>query len=381
VRRCDDPPPVGDAFAQSKPGSHAVTGGVRPLVMRCGAFGDMVLLTALLRQLHLRFGRPADVISSGAWTVPLLARQPGVGDIFVIRSRKTPFWLSPRQHALVRWLRARGAGPTWFCDPGAVGRSLLRRGNIPDSYVCEDFALPRIPGEHFVERWIRFAQATPPAFAGKLPATSAQVPSAAALEVSPASRAALEPWLARHGVANRPLILVQAGNKRTMRRGARQRTTNTKYWPEERWGAVIRGLRARRPDHAILLLGIRSEYRLNMDIARAANVSDLHNVANDMSVDVLLPLVERASSMVSVDTGPAHAAAALGCPTVALFGATGDPQLYRPGGVITPATTLTGEIDGQRSIMGIRPETVIAAWERLGTRALPGAQRSSRPAS
>jgi heptosyltransferase-3 len=334
--------------------------------MRCGAFGDMVLLTALLRQLHLRSGQPADVISSGPWTVPLLEGQPGVGEIFIIRSRKTPFWLSPRQRALVKWLRARAAGPTWFCDPGVVGRDLLRRGNIPDSHVCEDSALPWVPGEHFVDRWIRFAQMTPPAFAGKLAPASSRVPSAAVLEISAASRSALEPWLATRGLTGRSLILIQAGNKRTMRRGARQRVTNTKYWPEERWAAVIRALRAERPDHAILLLGVPAESALNSEIARLASVGDVQNVADDLPVQVLLPLLERASSMVSVDTGPAHAAAALGCPTVALFG-TSDAQLYRPGGLTTPAIALTGEIDGKRSMLGIEAQAVIGAWRELAS--------------
>jgi ADP-heptose:LPS heptosyltransferase len=341
--------------------------GIRPLVMRCGAFGDMVLLTALFRQLHLRFGQPADLISSGSWTVPLLEGQPGVGEIFIIKSRKTPFLFSPRQRALAKWLRARGAGPTWFCDPGAVGRDLLRRGNIPDSYVCEDVALRQVRGEHFVDRWIRFAESTPPAFTGKLPGVTARVPSAAALEISPASRATLDAWLARRSLTGRSLILIQAGNKRTMRRGARQRTTNTKYWPEERWAAVIRAIRAERPHHAILMLGVPAEYELNADVLRLAGARDSYNAADDLPIEVLLPLLERASSMVSVDTGPAHAAAALGCPTVALFG-TSDPNLYRPGGVTTPAIALTGKLGEQRTMLGISPETVVSAWRQLGTR-------------
>src|SRR5262245_48180368 len=174
---------------------------MRPLVMRCGAFGDMVLLTALLRQLHLRFGEPADLVSSGSWTVPLLEGQPGVGEIFLIKSRKTPFWLTPRQRALAKWLRARGAGPTWFCDPGEVGRDLLRRGDLREDYVCEDRAVPWVPGEHLVDRWIRFAQMTPAAFEGRVPVTGATVPRAAVLELGASAGAVLEPWLARRGLS------------------------------------------------------------------------------------------------------------------------------------------------------------------------------------
>jgi heptosyltransferase-2/heptosyltransferase-3 len=75
-------------------------------------------------------------------------------------------------------------------------------------------------------------------------------------------------------------------------------------------------------------------------------------------------LCESAHSMVSVDTGPAHAAAALKCPTVALFGAS-DPLLYRPGGVTTPAIALVGAINGRPNILGIQPPAVIAAWREL----------------
>ncbi len=331
--------------------------------MRCGAFGDMVLLTALLRQLEARLGAPADLIASGPWTVPLLEGQPGVGEIRVLRSRRSPYWASPDQQRLVQWLRARGPGPTWYCDSG-VGRDLLRRGGIPDDFVCEDQELPRVAGEHFVDRWIRFANMTPRAFATVLPAARVRIESNAVLNVNESARSALEPWLARRGLSDRELLLIQAGNKRTMRGWLRRRATNTKYWPEERWAEVIRALRAARPDAAILLLGVPREFALNEDIMRRANVPGLHNVADDLPVDTLLPLLERAASLVSVDTGPAHAAAALKCPTVALFG-TSDPVLYRPGGVTTPAVALAGEIAGRPNILGIEAPAVIAAWHKL----------------
>src|SRR5471032_586296 len=159
----------------------------RPLVMRCGAFGDMVLLTALLRQLQARLGTPADLIASGAWTVPLLAGQPGVGEIFILQSRKSPYLASRGQQRLVRWLRAREAGPTWFCDSGA-GRELLRRGGIPDDFVCEDQALPRLPGEHFVDRWIRFASETPAAFKEQLQPARERIASNAVLNIDAKAR-------------------------------------------------------------------------------------------------------------------------------------------------------------------------------------------------
>ena len=51
----------------------------RPLIVRFGAMGDMVILTAAIRALHQRFGSPIDVACSGRWVRPLLEGQPGVG--------------------------------------------------------------------------------------------------------------------------------------------------------------------------------------------------------------------------------------------------------------------------------------------------------------
>ena len=111
-------------------------------------------------------------------------------------------------------------------------------------------------------------------------------------------------------------------------------------------------------------MGVPREFALNAQIIRTAAVPELYNVADDLPIRTLLPLFERATSLISVDTGPAHAAAALKCPTVALFGAS-DPLLYRPGGVTTPAIALVGEIDGSPNILGIEPPAVIAAWREL----------------
>ncbi len=336
---------------------------VRPLVMRCGAFGDMVLVTTLIQQLHARFGAPVDVIASGGWARPLLAPRRGVGEIYTLRSRRKPFWLDREQQRLVQALQARGAGPAWYCDGGGHGRSLLRRAGITDDLVCDTRDLPWLPGEHFVERWLRMAALTPPALQPPPPPPPARAANAE-LDLSASEQLACEAWLARRGLAGRTLVGFQAGNKRTMRGFFRRRASNTKYWPESHWGEVLRGVRTALPSAALLLLGVREEYALNEDIKKAAGIDDLHNVADDLPIPVLLPLLGRCHSLVSVDTGPAHVAAALGCPTVTLFGVA-DPKRFRPGGVDTPVAVLTGSVHGKTNILGIAPATVLDAWWRL----------------
>ena len=339
--------------------------------MRCGAFGDMVLLTVLLEQLHARFGRRVDVIASGPWSEPLLAGHRAVGRMFILRSRRTPYWLSRSQQRLVAWLRARGAGPTWFCDRGE-GRALLARGGIPAGYVCDSTEYPFLEGENFADRYLRLGALTPAAFEGRLPPAPAGAARAAHLEVGERARRELDGWLEGRGLTGRPYMVVHPGSRHVARRRLRSRAGASKYWPEERWAEVVRAVRARSPGQAIVFSGMGAESSFIADVLRLAHVGDAVNAANDLPVTRLLPLLERARSLIAVDTGPAHAAAALGCPTVALFGHI-DPWLYRPGGATTPAVTLTGTVDGKSNILGIEPGQVIRAWEELtGARTMRG---------
>jgi heptosyltransferase-2/heptosyltransferase-3 len=336
----------------------------------------MVLLTVLLRQLHSRFGQPVDLISTGPWTRALLKGQP-VANLMVLQSRKTPFWFSRDQQRLVQWLRERGPGPTWFCDRD-VGRDLLSRGGIHDDFICDLRALEQRPKESFADLYIRAANTSPRALAGAWPPPVAPVSRAAHLHVDLADYSALKGWQTRRGLIGRPFVIIHAGNRRATRGWLRGRRRNTKHWPEKHWAQVLRGVRDVLPGHAIILSGVSGEFGLNADIQALARIGDVHNVAGDLPIPILLPLLTRADSMIATDTGPAHAAAALGCPTVALFGNV-DPYLYRPGGATTAAIAVTGYVGDHPNMFGIEPGTVMSAWLRVRT--LGGYRQSGLPAS
>jgi ADP-heptose:LPS heptosyltransferase len=340
----------------------------RPLALRCGALGDMVLLTALIRVLHAEFRAPVDIVTSGTWSAPLLRGQPGVGEIFSVRSRKTPYWMSIDQQRVVRQLRARGVGPTWFCDGDAASRPLLERAGIPGQYIVDVRDHPLLPGEHATQQWRRLAQIMPSAVSAAPRTEIDAVLPGCYLEVTQARRAELAAWLKPRGLADQPLILIQIGNKRTMRRGPRRLAVNNKYWPYERWAEVLRYLRQRHPRHALVLLGTGPEFQLNQELASLAGIDGLHNVADDLPIPRLVSLLDRAAGLVTVDSGPAHAAAAVGCPQVVLFGKA-LPSLYRPWGTAgADVQLLAGSIDAKPDMLGIDASSVIAAWSALRLR-------------
>jgi len=354
----------------------------RPLVVRCGAFGDMVLLTALLRELYARFKLPADIVTSGPWSEPLLRGQPGVGEILSVRSRKSPYWLSADQRYVVQRLRARGAGPTWFCDANNAANAMLWRAGITEEFIVDVKNHPLRPGEHATEQWLRLAHIMPAVLSAggvagnRVVVGDSQPPAdqAAAitpgcyLEVSERQRADLHAWLQARGLLAAPLIAIQVGNKRTMRTGTRRLAVNSKYWPNERWAEVLQFLRKACPSHTIVLLGTGPEYALNQDVAALAGIDRLYNAADDLPIPRLVALLAHSDALVTVDSGPAHAAAAVGCPQVVLFGKA-LPSLYRPWGTAgADVKVLCGRIGGEPNMLGIEVGEVIEAWSSLKMR-------------
>ena len=211
------------------------------------------------------------------------------------------------------------------------------------------------------------------------------------LEVTQVQRAQLSAWLKTRGLADQPLILMQIGNKRTMRRGPRRLAVNNKYWPNERWAEVLRFLRQRHPQHALVLLGTGPEFQLNQELASLAGIGGLHNVADDLPIPRLVSLLDRAAGLVTVDSGPAHAAAAVGCPQVVLFGKA-LPSLYRPWGtagadvqlltgLVRRRTQYAGHRRGQRDrgVVHAQIARALRRWSRcLGRISDAGARRRAQ---
>ncbi|MCE5232923.1 MAG: glycosyltransferase family 9 protein [Mizugakiibacter sp.] len=336
-----------------------------PLIIRCGAFGDMVLLTPLIRLLAARYGAPVDLITSGAWTLPLLRGMPELGHVQILTSRNTPYPLCPSQWAVVRWLKARGHGPVYLCDAGGKIRSLIARAGVDADDIVDGLtrADPGAGDILWPDLWIDVGMRDPARRAATRPIGDPARYRLPTLPVDAEQRAAIQRWRQREGIAG-PLILFQPGNKRTHKRGKLGTLSQNKFWPAERWAQVARAVLDACPDGRVVLCGSPAEYAVLEDIRRLCADRRVLNLARELPVARLVALLEQAHSMVSVDTGPAHAAAALGCPLVVLFGAA-PVALWRP---IGPAAVrvLGGERGSAGRVEDIAAKTAIEAWRALG---------------
>lgn len=336
-----------------------------PLVVRFGAFGDMVLLEPMLNVLRQRYGQPCELVSSGPWTQPLMRYVDSVRTTRILYSRSGPYLLNPDQWRLVRWLRLRPPGPVYVCETDAKTHALLRRGGCAPEWICSRRDFPVRPGEHYIQRYHRLAAATPAAWRGAPPAAAPERAPPARLSLGAGDQEDCARWLERRGLAQRPVVLVQPGNKRTMRWWApAARGSNIKYWPESRWAQLIRGIRTSLPQAAVLVCGSPQESRL-ADAIVALSGDGAYSVTRELPIARLLALQAQAHSMISVDTGPAHSAMALGCPLVVMY-ATTDTSMYAPYLAEADTRLLTSSGDSaDQPLLSISVEQVLTAWRGL----------------
>jgi ADP-heptose:LPS heptosyltransferase len=363
---------------------------VQPIVIWFGRVGDLILLSALLNVLHRRFGAPCHVIGAGGWLADIYATHADVGRLSCLH-RYTPFLFDAEWWRTLLALRRNRAAPVYVCeyDPRKLARirRLLRlsgisaanclfithemslaaprrRGDAPSLRIDAPPQAPPAAPAHWVDRLVCFGRLTPAAFsAADYPWPSPPPLAAPHLEVSAAAAADCSRWIEAQGWGGRPLVLVQPGNRRTMRgRALRLSPQDDKAWPLERWAALLRQVHAHMPQAVIVLCGAPRESLLLDWISAAAALPAVS--AAELPLPRLLALCARAHSMISVDTGPAHAAAALSLPLVVMFGAH-SPQEWLPRSPGGSAVVAVGGPPQSHRLDQVPMEAVFTAWQAL----------------
>jgi ADP-heptose:LPS heptosyltransferase len=316
----------------------------QPIVIWFGRVGDLILLSTLLDILHRRYGSPCRLVGAGAWIADIYRTHRDIAEVIYVR-RYTPFVFDPAWWRSLFALRRGGGGrrsggpvagdPVYVCetDPRKLKR-IRRLLTLSDTdparclFITEEASCQQ---PHWVDKLVSFGRLTPKALTGSdYPWPTAPPPLCAPrLEVSPEARADCDAWVQEKGWSGRPLVLIQPGNRRTMRGKQLQISpADDKSWPIERWAELLRKVHAHLPEAAIVLCGAPRETLLLEWIHAAVNLPNAVFAA-ELPMGRLLALCASAHSMISVDTGPAHAAAALGLPLVVMFGGQ-PPAQWQP---------------------------------------------------
>jgi ADP-heptose:LPS heptosyltransferase len=107
----------------------------------------------------------------------------------------------------------------------------------------------------------------------------------------------------------------------------------SKCWPPDRYGALCQKIRATLDMRCVLNFG-PGEEDLFSAVKSASGEAD--PIAYNGSLGQLMALLRNAACIIGGDTGPLHLAAALGTPTVAIFGPT-DPARNGPYRLANPS--------------------------------------------
>lgn len=336
-----------------------------PVVIRFGRLGDMVLQAPLLHLLRVRYGQPCRLITSGSWSGSLFDNSGEVSSVWQLRHRHMPFLLSPERWRLAIALR-KCQGPIYVSEdiPRQVSRirRLLELAGIPSGRCL--FLTDESPGpKHWVDRLLRFGTMTPQACHAPYAAPLEDYWMAPRLMLNTADRQDCDAWLQRSGIHSRSVVLIQAGNKRAMKWG-RARDNDAKAWPIPHWRDLLRAVHATVPHACILLCGSTAEEKLLTEIRDASQLNGIKVATRDLPLRRLLALMESAHSMISVDTGPSHMAAAVGCPLVVLYGAESREVWGRRSPNGSPIAELGGPPECG-AVRDIPPDQVIAAWRTI----------------
>ena len=116
-------------------------------------------------------------------------------------------------------------------------------------------------------------------------------------------------------------------------------TWRTKQWDPTNFAAVIQQIAHLVPDARIVLTGSSNELAL---VEALPTSLPTINLVGKTSILQLAALLERCEICLTCDSGPMHIAAAVGTPTVALFGPT-DPVRHKPYG--TGHTTIEKPVE------------------------------------
>ena len=171
------------------------------------------------------------------------------------------------------------------------------------------------------------------------------------LWVTDEDRLACASLLKGHGVAEADrIVCLQAGSAQPEKR-----------WPSERFAVVAQRLAG--AGVRVILIGTEGERALCGSLAQA--VPGAVSVAGETSLPVLAALLERASLLITNDSGPMHMAAALGIPLVVPFGPE-TPDRFGPRGRATCVIISSPERPGGRPWWdGISADTLAKAAAQL----------------
>ena len=339
----------------------------RILVVQFDHLGDAVITTAIFKPLRQRYPDALIDVLAAPWNREIFERVPEVNQVHVCRHNRF----------------ACGGSGTWIAATVVWGLRMRRRrydlavdvrGELPHNVLLWLTGARRRLG------WANggggFLLTDMPAFVVNRPEVDSRAALLECLGIR--CRGGLQPTLTPTLTATESAEMVWKefgtadGHARiVLHIGA---GTSAKRWPTEHWRTLVEHLTSEK--QAIIALvgtsGDRSTAQSILGISSSAHVADW---TGRFSVDELAAVLQSADVLIGADSGPAHLAAAVGTPVVALFSGTNSVEQWQPRGArvaalrcdvsCSPCHRRSCPVAGHPCMRGIQPGRVVATLTNL----------------
>jgi ADP-heptose:LPS heptosyltransferase len=300
-------------------------GRPRVLIVRAGAIGDTLMATPLVRAVRKTFPECHLVFLCSFTALDVVRYNPHIDQAIPVAYRHLPAWLSREKSRIRRalreldldWALVLESHPSFIDLARHAGarRIIAYSGDDhPEGFERAHFD----PRKHSIENHLELAR----------PLRLRQDGLHMELNNEPETTKIVAWRLEKAGVASGDcLVGVHAGW------GGRARTpdqTRLRSWPPDRFAEVVRWLVKERGAR-VALTGSPADRPLTRHIARAAATPCL-DLAGELSLLELAALIRRLNAYLTVDSGPAHMAVALGTSLVTLWG----PGIFEQTAPISP---------------------------------------------
>ncbi len=289
----------------------------RVLVVRAGALGDTLMITPLIRRLHEdQPNREIDLLCSSGGAA-LLRGNKYVSRIYTLRNRNLPYLLSAEKRALVKQIRSNGYDFAIVLESAPRYRELLQRAGIGE--IRGFLETPFEPAQHSVLNNLRaggFSVSEGNSLDLDLTLSSVSVEAAARLLRS----------------LPNPKIGIHPGYGPSSKKSGQ--TDRLRGWKTGNFAQIARELASQGA--SIVLTGSREDRPICEQIATSLPRDRVCILAGETSIEQLSAVIQNLDLLISVDSGPAHIAAAVGTPLVVLWG----PGILNQTGPLSSTTPI-----------------------------------------
>ena len=286
---------------------------MRILLVRAGALGDSLMVTPVIRALAERYPEATVDVLAAESAAAVFELHPFVDQVLTLRHRNLPFAVSPEKRRLARELRSRGYDFAVLLERAPRYRELLERAGVGEIRSFREN--PFDPEAH--------------AIANNLRAAGAEGSHDMEIMLSADDDAAADRLLA--GLSS-PVVGLHVGYG--PRGKKRDQSHRLKGWATSNFAALARSLEA--DGISVVVTGTSEDAA---DVAAVTRGGLAVDVSGRTSVRELGALIRKLDVYVSVDSGPAHLAAAVATPLVVLWGPAILEQV-RPISSRSPVTVL-----------------------------------------